>query len=362
MRNRSCLMISLAGRSNLVMILALTSLSIAALPINAKAETILYNSNGFEFPTFTAGSSPAGQDASNPWSAIGGSPNAFSVESSMVASGTQAIQANGGGLNDGAFAFPGLFYAPGLNERVDIQVDMARNLSSNVDDSSPVYAIDIYDDGINRTSRFGLQDVDGSIRAFISVPINGQGQIDPNGTGIRSEFYGAAIPQNTFVHFDFTLDYSTKTVTLSMDGTPLAAGVPFFTQSSTDIVAAALEIGTFNNLSSDSGFFDNYTVSAVPYLHGDVNHDGIINGQDLALVSSNWLQTGVAPTGDVNEDGIVNAQDLAVVSSNWLHTLNGTGTNAANTAVPEPGTVTLLIAGVGVIGVFRSRRRARIVR
>ena len=54
-------------------------------------------------------------------------------------------------------------------------------------------------------------------------------------------------------------------------------------------------------------------------LPGDPNGDGIVNSQDLALVSSGWL--GAGPTGDVNADGIVNAQDLALLSSNWLATL-----------------------------------------
>ena len=54
---------------------------------------------------------------------------------------------------------------------------------------------------------------------------------------------------------------------------------------------------------------------------GDVNLDGIVNSQDLANVSSNWLRTGVGLlSGDVNGDGIVNSQDLATISSNWLQT------------------------------------------
>jgi hypothetical protein len=69
---------------------------------------------------------------------------------------------------------------------------------------------------------------------------------------------------------------------------------------------------------------DQFTFSAG--LAGDANGDGIVNGQDLALVSSNWLTHG--PAGDVNSDGIVNGQDLAVISSNWLATAGGAGTNS----------------------------------
>ena len=51
---------------------------------------------------------------------------------------------------------------------------------------------------------------------------------------------------------------------------------------------------------------------------GDVNGDGIVNTQDLALVSSNWLRQGNQPlVGDANFDGIVNSQDLAVLSSQY---------------------------------------------
>ena len=62
-------------------------------------------------------------------------------------------------------------------------------------------------------------------------------------------------------------------------------------------------------------------------LPGDANGDGIVNGQDLALVASNWLTAG--PAGDVNADGIVNGQDLALLSSNWLATLPAGGAQAS---------------------------------
>ncbi|HZZ80284.1 MAG TPA: hypothetical protein VFE62_17360, partial [Gemmataceae bacterium] len=115
-------------RSNLLA-RPLPALLVLSLVASARSQTILYNSNGFEAPTFTAGSPLIGQDDNNPWQSAGGSPTAYVVESSTVASGAQAVQANGGGLNDASFAFPGIFYAPGPDERVDIQVDMARTLS-----------------------------------------------------------------------------------------------------------------------------------------------------------------------------------------------------------------------------------------
>jgi len=61
-------------------------------------------------------------------------------------------------------------------------------------------------------------------------------------------------------------------------------------------------------------------------LPGDVNGDGVVNSQDLALVLGSW---GVCPDppvpciSDINGDGLVNAQDLAVVLANWGSTLAG---------------------------------------
>ena len=89
-------------------------------------------------------------------------------------------------------------------------------------------------------------------------------------------------------------------------------------------------------------------------LTGDLNHDNIVNAQDLALVSSNWLSTGGSATGDVNGDGIVNAQDLALISSNWLQA------NAGNSAaVPEPAG--LLLSALAVVGLGFANRRVHAI-
>ena len=66
-------------------------------------------------------------------------------------------------------------------------------------------------------------------------------------------------------------------------------------------------------------------------LVGDANADGIVNGLDIAVVSSNWLQTGPQPlAGDVNADGVVNGLDVALISSHWLD-------RAGPLAVAAPG-------------------------
>ena len=96
-------------------------------------------------------------------------------------------------------------------------------------------------------------------------------------------------------------------------------------------------------------------VTSTGSLQGDVNSDGIVNSQDLAIVASEWQRTGAGLVGDVNHDSIVNSQDLAVVSSQWLQTSGGSPALAS--AVPEPGSFALLAMGLlGMIGVRRYRR------
>ncbi|MEE2681852.1 MAG: choice-of-anchor B family protein [Planctomycetota bacterium] len=50
----------------------------------------------------------------------------------------------------------------------------------------------------------------------------------------------------------------------------------------------------------------------------DLNQDGAIDGQDLAIVLANWNCAGIGCDGDINGDAVVNGQDLAFVLANWM--------------------------------------------
>ncbi|HEY4310002.1 MAG TPA: dockerin type I domain-containing protein [Pirellulales bacterium] len=106
-------------------------------------------------------------------------------------------------------------------------------------------------------------------------------------------------------------------------------------------------LGTLNGQS--------HGVLLTPVIPGDVNADGIVNGEDLALMSSTWLQTGSGfapiPQADANGDGVVNAQDLALASSNWL----ATPSSGNSAAVPEPSTLILApLCGIALLACRRS--------
>lgn len=88
-------------------------------------------------------------------------------------------------------------------------------------------------------------------------------------------------------------------------------------------------------------------LKARPVQDGDINLDGTVNIFDINAVSSNWNTAG--PQGDANGDGSVNIFDINTISSNWDATDDG-----GALAVPEPATLTLLLAGL--IGVTIGNR------
>ena len=98
-----------------------------------------------------------------------------------------------------------------------------------------------------------------------------------------------------------------------------------------------------------------YETMAIP---GDVNYDGIVNSQDLALVMANWLKSGTGandPPGDANHDGVVNAQDLAVISAGIV---SSSGSSLSLSQVPEPTGAALAVAALAGLLLWRRRRSA----
>ncbi len=127
-------------------------------------------------------------------------------------------------------------------------------------------------------------------------------------------------------------------------------------------IALDLRGGSFTDnsiaLQSSSTFFNDpvadfwlvgFRLASIPSgpLFADVNHDGIVNGQDIALIASDWLKSGIGVAGDANGDGVVNGQDIAMIASSWLESTRNT---TSVSAVPEPSA--LSIATVGLLSIL----------
>jgi hypothetical protein len=78
------------------------------------------------------------------------------------------------------------------------------------------------------------------------------------------------------------------------------------------------DLDTFLDADEVDAGSDPADASSVPQpCVGDIapsTHDGVVNGQDIAALLSNWGSGGFA---DLTGDGITDGADLAVLLSNW---------------------------------------------
>ena len=99
------------------------------------------------------------------------------------------------------------------------------------------------------------------------------------------------------------------------------------------------------------------TIPITPdWAPGDANKDGRVDGSDVTILAGNWQKgvddglTASWEEGDFNGDGKVDGSDVTILAGNWQY-----GVEAAASAVPEPSTLLLLLAGMA--GLFVMRRR-----
>ncbi len=92
---------------------------------------------------------------------------------------------------------------------------------------------------------------------------------------------------------------------------------------------------------------------------GDVNSDGRVDINDLAVVLANYGQTTGMwwATGDLNGDGVVDVNDLAIVLNNFGKSLGSASGDVAS--VPEPSMAALLAGAAGLLASLCARRSSR---
>ena len=180
-------------------------------------------------------------------------------------------------------------------------------------------------------------------RAYPALDIiSGAGQQVAGGVGLAAPFVVAAIDARGTpmqgVSVNFTViegsgELSTTNVTTDARGraqTTLTLG-PTPGINRVQATAAALQSSVpFIAITAEAPALITENVEAPQHIAEDVNGDGIVNVQDLVLVSSRLGQTG-QNAADVNGDEVINVQDLVLVAA----ALGEEGRAAAPTLHPK---------------------------
>ena len=91
-------------------------------------------------------------------------------------------------------------------------------------------------------------------------------------------------------------------------------------------------------------------------MPGDANLDGKVDINDLTVVLSNYGQTGMSwSTGEFTGSGTADINDLTIVLAHYGQSAGSS--SAAPAAVPEPGVLALITAGLTAFSACVCRRR-----
>jgi hypothetical protein len=94
--------------------------------------------------------------------------------------------------------------------------------------------------------------------------------------------------------------------------------------------------------------------SSTPTENADFNDDGVVDGADFLVWQRGFGGPGGLPQGDADGNGQINAADLTI----WKAQFGSAASAAAATAIPEPTSLWLLVAGGSVLA---RRRRPSLV-
>ncbi len=224
-----------------------------ALSASSALAATLFDSGGFEGPAYSLGNL-AGQ---NGWNGVFPAANTgvAQVENTVVSSGSQAVQMSGG---SSTWNWSDVAYTPAAGEIVRVSFDVRRSAFTAVNNFG--YFVDVYDGAGDRIARTGLvrtgtSTAPGSVQGLVTIGANGA-----NAAG--SYLIGTPLLNDTWYSFMMNMDFASDTYAVSINGTQISSGLPFFTAAS-DIFEADLQLSGATG-ATDMGYFDNYRVEVIP--------------------------------------------------------------------------------------------------
>lgn len=143
----------------------------------------------------------------------------------------------------------------------------------------------------------------------------------------------------------------------------------FLPAGSTWLLVSATDINDMGQVVGQAQVgFQSKTFVMTPALPGDADGDGTVDLADLAALATSWNAAGDWEDGDFTGNGAVDLADLAALATNWnlaspwaSDAAGAAGVSFADalamvglTAVPEPGTLSLI--GMGLAVALRRRR------
>lgn len=227
----------------------------------ANAATVLYNSSGFEPTTFSAGQLEGQDPVNGPWLRSGSNGSTADVRTSAnipVQAGTQAVQVTRAAANGSDARWAVLETVLAVTDPILIEWDMRVVQSGGAQPFGPFFGIETYD-GNGGFLVAGTAGIDAK---------TGEVLYQATGTGSLT-VAGAPVAFDTWHHFEMTLNFTTNTYSVLVNGSPRVTnegfvdpGIENFTDA--DIATTAAGGDAASLAAGGTAYFDNYRVSLVP--------------------------------------------------------------------------------------------------